>query len=70
MAQNPNAKEKLNPLNPVPRYLDPSDLNEGLSNPGYTCISRRPRVPGITDILPDADADTLEQMFGDMPKYD
>lgn len=73
---NPNARERLKPENPVDRYFTQKDKYDdgpklnGKPMPGYECVSRRPHVRGVIDMLPDADADRLEQIMGDMPKRD
>lgn len=61
---DPNARDQLTPLNPVKRYKKPEDAY-AQNEPGYRCISRVPRVTGLVDPLPDADADRIEQIMGD-----
>lgn len=68
MAENPNARVKLEPLNPVERYQKESDVYDLQPKvAGFEeCISRRPHVAGMTDIIPDADADQIEGFYEGM----
>jgi hypothetical protein len=61
-----NRPERLKPLNPEPKHLDAKEVTD-LSDPGYRCVGRRPRLGGYTDILPNEQADRIEEISRDMP---
>ncbi len=56
---DPNRPQRLRALNPVERFHDTGGTN---NEDGYLRECRRPRVPGVTDMLPTERADRLEEM--------
>lgn len=56
---DPNRPQRLKALNPVDRHHDTGGTN---NEDGYIRECRRPRVPGMTDMLPEERAGRLEEM--------
>lgn len=68
-ARGANRPERLEPLNPKPRYLGHGDSKGELANPGYTCVARRPRIGQETEIMSLDRADRMEEIVRGIPDY-
>jgi hypothetical protein len=64
-----NTPERLEPLNPEKKYLSHEDAKGELANPGYDCVARRPRIPGVTEIVGSTRAKSMEDMYNNIPDY-
>ena len=67
MGRDPNRPERVEELNPVRRYTDKNEPYDGLEDPGYRCVARRPRVVGFDEIVTPERADRIESIMDDMP---
>jgi hypothetical protein len=64
MSCNPNRKERLDPLNPVPRKTDTGATGDAKRD-GYTTVARRPRSAYFDDIVDVGHADMIDGIVSD-----
>lgn len=67
MHSNPNRPlPGANHPEPEPRRTGPAGRGDA-AHDGYSVIGRRPRVRGFDEPLPAAEADRIEDIYGDFP---
>jgi hypothetical protein len=63
--RGPNNCEHLEPLNERdPKYLNTAPAGD-IKQAGYKRVERRPRVNGVDEIMPSANADMIEGYYED-----
>ena len=67
--RNPNRPERIEPLNDKERYTEVGGSVDGLNEPGYRRLGRRPRVTFEDECTSLEHADRLEGIAEDMQNY-